>query len=203
MKKSTLCIPGLVSAIAILLMLTSCQTATGNLNADIKNYNVNLYLKDYIPKFGTINPKFKGKVMCLSNIRNDARNTTNFSYYSRDNMVQYILSNKANTPMQLIPSFFWYAYQKAFEHAGIGTQPRCSENMPELWIVFQSFNDEELQFKITLYENLVPIYEKKLTVSMPPAPERDPTALQARAYEMIDLTITTILKDSGFQTAFL
>lgn len=202
MKKymlNTLC---LVSAIALSLLLTSCQTTTSNLSTDIKSYTVNLYLKDYTPKFGAIKPEFKGKKMCLANIRNDARDTTNFSYYSKDNKVQYVLSNKVNTPVQLVPSFFWYAYQKAFEYAGIEAQPRCSEDMPELWIIFQSFNDEELQIKITLLENLEPLYEKNLVVSMPPAPDRDPIALQARAYEMIDLTITAILSDSGFQTAF-
>ena len=204
MKKQARHILYLASAIALILLLSSCQTPAGHLSSDMNQYRVNLYLHDYTPKLGGIKPEFKNKVMCLSNIRNDARNTTNFSYYSKDIRVQYILSNKVNTPMQLVPSFFWYAYQKAFESAGIETQARCSkENIPELWIIFQSFNDEELQFKITLLENLVTIYEKNLTVTLPPVVERDPIALQSRAYDMIDLTITAILNDSGFQAAFL
>lgn len=191
------------SAVLFLWFLTSCQTTTGNLNADLNNCTVNLHLKDYTPKFDVTHPEFRGRTLCLSNIRNDARNTTNFSFYSKDSRVEYVLSNRANSPVQLVPSFFWYAYQKAFEHAGIEAVARCSDKSPELWIIFQSFHDEELRFKITLYENRETIYEKELTVSMPAASDRDPAKLQARAYAMIDLTIATILNDTGFKAAFL
>jgi hypothetical protein len=189
------------SVSGLLLLLLSCSTAV-NLNADLKEYNVHLYLKDYTPKFGGVNQEFRGTKMCLANIRNDAQNTTNFSYHSKDIKVQYLLSNRANTHIQLVPSFFWYAYQKAFEHAGIETLARCEKDMPELWIVFQSLNDEELKFKITLYENRETIFAKEMTISMPPAEDRNQALLQTRAYDMIDLTIQTILNDSGFQAAF-
>lgn len=191
------------SVIGLFLLLTSCQITTVNLNADLKDYNVNLYLTEYTPKFSGTPADYKGKKMCMANIRNDARNTTNFSYYSKDIKVQYLLSNRANTHIQLIPSFFWYAYQKAFEHAGIETLPRCGTNMPELWIIFKSFDDEELKFRIALYENRETIIEKELTISMPPVQERNPEILKNRGYEMIDLTIKTILNDSSFQAAFL
>ncbi|HLZ18060.1 MAG TPA: hypothetical protein VKO67_00530 [Smithellaceae bacterium] len=186
---------------AFLALLCSCSSVV-NLNADLKEYNVNLYLKEYTPTFSVPNPEYKGKKMCLDNIRNDARNTTNFSYYSKDNRVQYLLSNRANTHVQLVPSFFWYAYQKAFEYAGIETLARCEANIPEVWIVFLSFNEDELKFKLTLYENKEKIFEKDMTVSMPPATERNPLLLQKRGYDMIDLTVQTILNDSGFQAAF-
>lgn len=191
----------LLSVLGLLGFLWSCASAV-NLNADLKDYNVHLYLKEYTPKFTVANPEYKGKKMCLANIRNDARNTTNFSYYSKDIKVQYLLSNRANTHVQLVPSFFWYAYQKAFEHAGVETQVRCDKDMPELWIVFLSFDDEDLKFKMTLYENRETIFEKTMTISMPPASERNPILLQKRGYDMIDLTIQTILNDSGFQAAF-
>ena len=193
----------LASVIGLFLLLTSCQITTVNLNTDLKDYNVQLYLKEYTPKFSGPIPVYKGRKMCLANIRNDAQNTTNFSYYSKDNKVQYLLSNQANTHIQLIPSFFWYAYQKAFEHAGIQTFPRCGTDMPELWIIFKSFDDEELRFRIALYENRETIVEKELTISLPPVENRSPEVLKNRAYEMIDLTITTILKDSGFQAGFI
>ena len=191
--------------LSVLLGLTvficSC-TPTVTLYADLKEYNINLYLTDYTPKFTVANPEYKGKKMCLDNIRNDARNTTNFSYYSKDNRVQYLLSNRANTHVQLVPSFFWYAYQKAFEHAGIETLARCETNIPEVWIVFQSLDEDDLKCKITLYENREKIFEKDVTVSMTPAPRREPLLLQHRAYDMIDLTVQTILNDPVFQAAF-
>lgn len=191
----------LITVLFFLTQLGSCSS-TVNLNADLKDYDVNLYLKEYTPKFNVANTQYKGKKLCLDNIRNDAPNTTNFSYHSKDIRVRYLLSNRANTHIQLVPSFFWYAYQKAFEHAGIETLTRCQTSMPELWIVFLSFDDEELKFKITLYENREKIFEKDMMVSMPPASERNPILLKNRGYEMIDLTIQTILNDTGFQAAF-
>ena len=169
-----------LSFLVVLALLSSCSS-TVNLNADLKEYNVNLYIKEYTPKFSVANPEYKGKKMCLDNIRNDARNTTNFSYYSKDIRVQYILSNRANTHIQLVPSFFWYAYQKAFAHAGIETLTRCEKDMPEVWIVFLSFDDEELKFKVTLYENRETIFEKEMTVSLPPASGRDPLLLREQS----------------------
>ncbi len=202
MEKSVINFIRFLFAFGIFFLLLSCSS-TVNLNADLKDYNVHLYLKEYTPKFNGVNQEFKGTKMCLANIRNDARNTTNFSYHSKDNKVQYLLSNRANTHIQLIPSFFWYAYQKAFEHAGIETLPRCEKDMPELWIIFRSFDDEELRFRVHLYENRDAIFEKELTISMPPVAERNPASLQNRGYDMIDLTIKTLLNDSGFQAAFL
>jgi len=191
----------LISVFGFLALLCSC-TSTVNLNADLKEYNVNLYLKEYTPRFSVATAEYRGKKMCLDNIRNDARNTTNFSYFSKDNRVQYLLSNKANTHIQLVPSFFWYAYQKAFEYAGIETLAHCQANIPEVWIVFLSFDEDELKFKVTLYENQQKIFEKDMTVSIPPAAERKPALLQKRGYDMIDLTVQTILNDPVFQAAF-
>jgi len=201
MKKPSGNIFRLLTLLVLLTLLSSCAS-TVNVAADLKEYNINLYLAEYTPQFNAANPEYKGKKMCLDNIRNDARNTTNFSYYSKDNRVQYLLSNRANTHVQLVPSFFWYAYQKAFEHAGIKTLERCETNIPEVWIVLLSFDEDELKFKVTLYENRETIFEKEMKVTIPPAPERDPILLKKRAYDMIDLTAQTILNDSGFQAAF-
>jgi hypothetical protein len=194
-----------VSILAIFFCLSGCQNTSSNLRTDLNSYNVPLYLSDYIPQIDTSKyQQFIGTKMCMSNIRNDAAKTTNFNYFSNDIKIRYELSNKANTLIQLIPSFFWYAYQKAFIQAGIDTSAYCSpENIPELWIIFQSFTDEELQLKITLLKNRETQYEKDLVVRMVPAATSDITELQKRAYGMIDLTVTTILDDPGLQTALL
>lgn len=194
-----------VIVLAAFFCLSCCQTTSSNLKTDINSYNVPLYLNDYTPQIDTSKYRqFSGKKMCMSNIRNDAAKTTNFNYFSNDNKVRYELSNKANTPIQFVSSFFWYAYQKAFIQAGIDTSAYCSpENIPELWIIFQSFNDEELQMKITVLKNGETQYEKDLVVRMVPAAIRNITGLQKSAYGMIDLTVTTILDDPGLQAAFL
>lgn len=189
----------------IILFLAGCRTTTGNLNADLRNYTIPLYLVEYTPKIDTAKySPFSGKKMCISNIRNEAGNTTNFDYFSKDQKVHYQLSNKANTIVMLTQNYFWYAYQKAFSQIGMEASTDCSpENTPELWIIFQSLNDEELQLKINVLKNRETLYEKDLVVTMAPASSRDITGLQKRAFEMIDLTVTTILDDPGFQGILL
>jgi hypothetical protein len=185
-----------------LVYFTGCQATTGNLNLDMNSYSVPLYVNEYTPKIDAAKyPQFTAKKMCLSNIRNDASDTSIHNYYSKDRRVGYTLSNKANTLIQFVQSYFWYAYQKAFIQAGLDTSANCStENIPELWIIFQSFNDDELQFKITVLKNHVALYEKDLVVTMPQATERNVLYLQKRAYEMIDMTVIKILDDPGFQS---
>ncbi len=199
--------PVRILRLSVVLLLAfavaACTPSNKTLTPDTASLIVPLTLSDYTPQFGGTLPAYKGKTLCLSNIRNDARNTTNFSYYSKDNRVKYSLSNKANTPMQLIPSFFWYAYQKGFGHAGLTVVDRCTPDVPELWIIFRSFNDEELKFTVTLLENGETIFHKDLTIIAGPAAERSPEKLQARAYRMIDLTVKTILGTPEFQAGFL
>jgi hypothetical protein len=194
-----------VIIMAGLVHLTGCQTTTGNLNLDMNSYSVPLYANEYTPKIDAAKyPQLTAQKMCLSNIRNDARDTTIHNYYSKDRRVEYTLSNKANTLIQFVQSYFWYAYQKAFIQAGLDTSANCSaENIPELWIIFQSFNDDELQLKITVLKNRVTLYEKDIVVTMPPATERNVLYLQKRAYEMIDMTVMKILDDPGFQNIII
>lgn len=183
--------------------LSACTPSNSTLPPDMAGMIVPLTLSGYTPQFSGALPAYKGRKLCLSNIRNDARNTTNFSYYSKDNRVKYSLSNKTNTPLQLVPSFFWYAYQKGFAHAGLTVLDHCTADTPELWIIFQSFNDEELKLTVTLLENGETIFHKNLTIAVPPAADYSPEKLQARAYDMIDLTVKTILITSEFQAGFL
>jgi hypothetical protein len=191
--------------LVVFIYLAGCRASAVNLNSDINSYDIPLYLREYTPKLDAAKyQQFSGKKMYMSNIRNDAADTTNFNYFSKDIKVRYELSNKTNTPIQFVQSFFWYAYQKAFIQAGIDTSAYCSpENIPELWIIFQSFNDEELQLKITVLKNRETKYEKDLVVRAAPPATRNITELQNRAYAMIDQTVTTILDDPGLQAAFL
>ncbi|HOW57521.1 MAG TPA: hypothetical protein PKZ12_05935, partial [Smithellaceae bacterium] len=131
--------------------------------------------------------------------------TSNFSFYSKDSKIRYQLSSLPNygSP-QLLQSYFWYAYQKAFLQAGLNAGADCrEEDIPELWIILQSFNDEELQFKITLLKNRETAYEKDLVVTPAPASSRNHTALQKHAYDITDLTVVKILDDPGFQDVML
>ena len=191
-------------AIALFPYLWGCQTIGAPANADLNQYSVKLHLKDYTPQLKPERYEFyRDKKICMSNIRNEAQNTTHFFYFSKDNQVRYELSNKGNSPMQLVSSFLWYAYQKAFESAGIETVHRCEAGMPEFWIVIGSLDDEEVRFKTHIFNNAEAIYEKELDVIMKSVRDRHPSALNARAYEMIDLSVIAMLDDPGIKEILL
>jgi hypothetical protein len=204
MKKVMLLTKGLLISSFVILLFTACQTAT-YVHSDPRSYLVPLYLYDYTPQFDADSYRhLKGKNMCMSSIRNDAQNTTNFSYYSKDLRVRYELSNKPNTHIMFVQSYFWYAYEKAFSHAGIEVSHRCaSENTPELWIIFQEFDDDDLRLKMNILKNRETVYEKEIHVRMSPAVTREPVSLRLRAYDMIDLTVAEMLADPGFQQFLL
>jgi len=185
---------------------TPSQNSYSNLASDLnRDYTIFVNLHDYMPKLDPVKYiNLKGKKTCISNIKNESRFTSNFSYYSKDRKVRYQLSRESNVDLMLLQSYFWYAYQKAFEHIGIAVTDDCSQpNLSELWIVFQSFNDERLKFKITVLKNSEALYEKDLVVAVEMLESRDYHHLQKRAYEMIDLTVTSILDDRGIQANLL
>ena len=194
----------LLLAMALFPYLWGCQTPGAPASADPNQYPVNLHVKDYTPQ---MNPEryefYRDKKICMSNVRNDAQNTTNFFYFSKDGRLRYELSNKGNSPPQLVSGFLWYAYQKAFESVGIEAVYRCEDGMPEFWIVIESLTDEEIRFKTHILKNTVTIYEKEMEVIMKPAQGRNLSALTARAYEMIDLSVASMLDDPGIKEILL
>ena len=185
---------------------TSSQNSYSNLASDLnRDYTIFVNLNEYMPKLDPAKyTNLKGKKICLSNIKNESRFTSNFSYYSKDRKVRYQLAKENNAGLMLLQSYYWYAYQKAFERIGIKTTDDCSQpDLPELWIVLQSFSDERLKLQITVLKNGKALYEKDLLVAVEMLENRDYQHLQKRAYEMIDLTVASILDDSGFQANIL
>ena len=201
-KQTRICT--LLIAVASFLCLGGCQTTGAPVSADLNQYPVNLYLKDYAPQLKPERYEFyRDRKICMSNIRNEAQSTTNFFYFSKDSRARYELSNKGNSPIQMIPGFFWYAYQKAFESVGIEAVHRCGAGMPEFWIVIGSLDDEEVRFKTHILKNGETIYEKEMEVIMKPSQNRHPSVLTARAYEMIDLSVVAMLDDPGIKEILL
>lgn len=107
----------------ILALVCSCSSVV-NLNANLKEYNVNLYLKEYTPNFSVANPNTKAKDVPGQHPQRRAQHNEFFLLQQRQ-PGSVPCCPTAPTHVQLVPSFFWYAYQKAFEYAGIETLARC------------------------------------------------------------------------------
>ncbi len=192
--------------LAALLFLTSCAAQSGPLpaGADLSTSVVNLYLTDYTPQISAARwAYYADKKICLSNITNEAAETTTFFYFSRDRQVRYTPAPKANLPIQPIPSFLWYAYQKAFQAVGIEAVFGCAPGMTEIWITVQSLDDEGIRLKVVALKNAKMIDERQIDLPRGPASDRHPPELARRAYDMIDLTVTAILDDPGIKEILL
>jgi hypothetical protein len=187
----------LLAIVIALLALSGCRSSS---------IDIGLRLDRYAPKIDPVKyQQYAGQQICLSNIGNDAQNTTIFYYFSPDGSARYSFYAADGDSGQIIQSYYWYAYKKAFTQIGITVANDCTLiNQKELWIIFQSFNDQELKLRATTYKNTIPVYQKDITVTMPPyGTPPDPGMLKQRAYEMTDLTITTLLDDPGLQDALL
>jgi len=196
----------LLFPLASLLFLASCagQSGLSPAGADLSGAVVNLYLTEYTPQISAARwAYYADKKICLSNITNEAADTTTFFYFSRDRQVRYTLAAKANSPIQPIPSFLWYAYQKAFLTAGIDAGFGCAPGMTEIWITVRSLDDEGIRLKVVLLKSAKAIAERQIEIPRGPASDRHPPELARRAYEMIDLAVAAILDDPQIKEILL
>ena len=62
--------------------------------------------------------------------------------------------------------------------------------------------DQEFRFKALLFKDGDTKFDKEFTVTMAAATTENPAELEKRAYQMVDLAFTAIMKDRDFQKAF-
>lgn len=183
---------------------------------------VPLTQQKYSPSFsGGEYSRYKGKSLVLSNFINQAQNTKTYSYSSPDK--KYVYEGDAS-----LEAYYQSCYQKAFRHIGVklvdyvyredyerpyyrhrywGYHGNGSYGPPkgvlEFQLVLLSMTDEEFKFKAILFKEGDTKFDKDYTVTMAAAPETDNTAtLEKRAYQLVDLSFTTIMKDREFQKFF-
>ena len=69
-------------------------------------------------------------------------------------------------------------------------------------LILTSLTDQEFKFKVLLFKDGQTKYEKEFTVTMNAAESGNAAELEKRAYRLVDLAFTTIIKDREFQKAF-
>lgn len=194
------------------LFLSGCVSGT----------KVPMAQQKYSPSFSSGEfSRYKGKSLVLANFANQAQNTKTYSYSSPDK--KYVYEGDAS-----LDSYYHSCYQKAFRHIGVKLvdyvyredYARTSyrhhywwgdgrgyygppKGVSEFQLTLLSLTDEEFKFKVILYKEGEVKFDKDYTVTMAAAPETDNTAtLEKRAYQLVDLSFTRIMKDKDFQKAF-
>lgn len=160
---------------------------------------------------------FKGKKVALASFQNQAQNTKAWGYFSADDKYMY----EGNATLE---SYYWYCFQKAFRHIGVKVVDyesddryyhhrywwgapgpgayRAPKGVSEFQFIITSMTDQELKFKALIFRNGETKLDKAFAVTMPPAGTDNLSELEKRAYRLVDLAFTTIMKDRDFRKVF-
>lgn len=199
----------LIAFCAIGLFLAGCAGGTKVVTTQEK----------YAPSFKASEfSRYKGKKLVLSSFFNQAQNTKAYAYFSPDKKLTYEINIQLET-------FYYNSFQKAFKHIGVNlvdyvydsSHPyrhhywwgvpgpagyRAPKGVPEFQFILLSMTDQEFKFKVLLFREGETKFDKEFTVTMAPAASDQPAELEKRAYQLVDLAFTTILKDRDFSRMF-
>jgi len=163
--------------------------------------------------------RYKGKKLVLSTFSNQAQNTKTYAYFSPDKKLTYEVNIQLET-------FYYNSFQKAFKHIGVNLVDytyderhggyrhhywwgapgpggyRAPKGVSEMQFVLLSMTDQEFKFKVLLFKEGETKLDKDYTVTMAAAATNNPAELEKRAYQLVDLAFTTILRDREFLRAF-
>jgi hypothetical protein len=184
--------------VLIIIFMVGCATTANSI--------VQLSREKYVSQ---VNPKdykmFRGRRILFSSIIDKSTNTSNLAYYNPERTIGYQLYY--TLPLQGMPqpvvSFFWYALQKGFDHAGIIIEESAPFVDIELTMILRSVTDKEINFDVFFTRMGRLIYEKNYLVKTPYVQTTNNFVLEQRAYGMIDSMIKTILDDPNFKKMFL
>jgi len=174
--------------IMMLLVFTGCSNVLVYIPLDAARY------QSSISKSGF--SEYDGTQIYLEYIDNKADNTSIFYYFSPDGKIQY--------GEAALTSYFWYCYRDALEAIGMRVYEESPpQGVPYLNLTFFSLTDCEFKFTIVLHNNGSSQLKKQYIVKMEKPTTRNKAILEQKAYQLIDLTLKTILSDEEFQRAFL
>jgi hypothetical protein len=204
MMEQHLFLKKIIISIAMALFVFGCASST----------KVMISSDKYSPAFraGDVS-RLKGKKLILSSFYNQAQNTKTWNYFSADKKYMY----EGNAQLE---TYYWNCFYKAFKQAGVklvdygygdyrgpwwwGVPPpgHQSKGVAEFQLILTSLTDQEFKFRALLFKDGQTKYEKEFTVNMDAAQSENAAELEKRAYRLVDLAFTTIIKDREFQKAF-
>ena len=186
----------------VMTLLVLAVFACGPMNSAI---SVRLSLDTYQP---LIDPAkyadYKGQTVVFQSIDILADDIANLYFTSGDGEVGYLLFHAPDKMQTPVASFFWYALDKTFKHAGLDVKEVVPvTNAPDLLIGIRSLTDQNIRFRVSLSRNGNLLLQKEMicTKVLPPTKTGVPE-LRRRMFAMIDLMAETILSDPDFKREF-
>lgn len=178
------------------LLLLACLLALASTGCRGAGLKIDLKQASYAPEFdiGGLSA-YKGRNVFISDISNNAPNTSIWNYYSASSDIYY-------EAMPTLHGYMWDCFVKAFDRIGV-TVAADASNAPDFSLVLASVSAQEMVFDVALTRSGEPPFRKRYKVPAPPARGVDPAALEKRGYGQVDEAFHAVVSDPEFRRAFL
>jgi hypothetical protein len=182
-----------VFAAVALLMLAAVACGRGGGWVDI--------LPDrYIPNLPAELRAYQGYPVYLTTVTNAAPETErDYYFYNADGSVIY----EADGTLTV---FVHDSFAKAFTQLGMNVildpVPPLDANIPELQVTVVRWTDSALYFQVVVNKYLRAVYQQEYRVEVPAPATTDSKTLEDAVYRKVDMALTGMLADQGFQAAF-
>jgi hypothetical protein len=154
----------------------------------------------YIPNLPAELRAYQGYPVYLTTFTNAAPETErDYYFYNADRSVVY-----EGAPT--LSGFFRDAFAKALTGLGMNVLvdpvPPLDGGIPELQATIVRWTDSALYFQILVNKYARPAYQQEYRIEVPPFVSSDDKQLEDRVYRVVDMALTGLLADEGFQNAF-
>jgi hypothetical protein len=178
------------------LLLLACLlplAAAGCRGAGVK---IDLKQASYVPGFDASElAAYNGKRVFISDIANNAPDTSIWNYYSTTSNIYY-------EAMPTLHGYVWDCFVKAFDRIGVKVADDATD-APDFSLAFTSINAQQMAFDVVLARPGKAPFRKGFKVPAPAALGVDPAALENRGYGQVDEAFHAIVSDPEFRKAFL
>lgn len=162
----------------------------------------NVQLRNYSPAFTMDLSEYNGKRINLLNFDNQAKDTTNWDYFSEDKKFSYSADTRT-----VIHNYFWYSFEKTLKSIGMTVLNRSTADpkAPAMWMTLKSITDARFEVEVKLEKVADDAFFSKMyaiTGDDIKQEERNRENLEKRAYRMTSKLFETILTDPAFKNAF-
>lgn len=178
------------------LLLLACLLALASAGCRGAGVKIDLKQASYTPEFDTGElAAYKGRSVFISDISNNAPNTSIWNYYSTSSSVYY-------EAMPTLHGYIWDCFVKAFDRIGVTVAPDAA-GAPDFSLTLASVTAQEMVFDVVLSRTGATPFRKRYQVASPPARGFDPAAIEKRGYGQVDEAFYAVVSDPEFRRAFL
>jgi hypothetical protein len=187
----------IVLAAAVLVAGSSCHRGAATATASAYVY---VQQDRYIPALAGDLSAYRDRPILLDEFVNEVENTGTYYYYSPDGNVTY-----ETEPW--VEEYLRTSFGKAMTSVGmvvlLEPPPAAAPSLADLQVTLISWDDYAMRFQALLSRAGQAIYQQEYRVEVPRIETAETQILEDRAYGIMDMVVSGMLSDPGFQAAVL